>query len=107
MGILQAGAAAGGDIDWRISVPQLRHSNASKCARFSCDLLACMAMPQTGQWRMLGRGCDVNFRSVKSENNPPTSPMTAALELIQINAGGRALREPPGRPAPRPGRKMI
>ncbi|MBI2715254.1 MAG: hypothetical protein HYX37_12500 [Rhizobiales bacterium] len=32
-----------------ITVWQLRHSNLSKCVRFSRDLLACMAMPQTGQ----------------------------------------------------------
>ena len=38
-----------------MTVWQLRHSNLSKFARFSCDLLACMAMPQIGQWRIGGR----------------------------------------------------
>ena len=53
-----------------------------------------MAMPQTGQWRMLGRGCDVNFRSGKNKNVRITSPNTAALELIQINAGASRCGEP-------------
>lgn len=38
-----------------MTVWQLRHSNLSKYARFSCDLLACMAMPQIGQCRIGGR----------------------------------------------------
>jgi hypothetical protein len=51
-----------------------------------------MAMPQTGQWRMRGRGCAVNFRPVKNNNDPASSANTAALELIQINVGSQALR---------------
>jgi hypothetical protein len=49
----------------QITVWQLRHSKVSKSARSSRDLLACMAMPQTGQWRTRGRGLVVNFSSVK------------------------------------------
>jgi hypothetical protein len=107
MGILPAGPAAGRAVDSRISVRQLRHSNVSKCARSPRDLLACMAMPQTGQWRMLGRGGEVNFRSGNSEIDRITSPNTAALELIQINAGANRRGERPRRPAPRAAREMI
>jgi hypothetical protein len=64
----------------RITVWQLRHSKVSKSARSSRDLLACMAMPQTGQWRT--RGLVVNFLSVKQGRRGGTYPNTDTLELI-------------------------
>src|ERR1035438_2031681 len=70
----------------RITVWQTRHSKVSKSARSSRDLLACMAMPQTGQWRTRGRGLVVNFLSVKQGLRRGTYPNTGALELIWINA---------------------
>lgn len=44
-----------GGLDSRIVAWQVRHSNRSKCALSSRDFLACMAMPQIGQWRIGGR----------------------------------------------------
>jgi hypothetical protein len=35
-------------------VSQVRHRKVSKFLRLSRDLLACMATPQSGQWRMAG-----------------------------------------------------
>jgi hypothetical protein len=61
--------AAGRGFDSRITVSQFRHWNVSKRATSSRDLLACMATPQTGQWRMLGRGCEVKFRSIKAKRS--------------------------------------
>jgi hypothetical protein len=77
--------AGGGGVDSRITLWQIRHSKVSNSAKFSRDLLACMAIRQTGQWRMRGR--DVI-------DNP--SPKTAARQLIQINADSAARRRAGG-----------
>src|SRR5664279_441437 len=77
---------AGCGLDSRITVWQLRHWNVSKSAKSSRDLLACMAIPQTGQWRMRGRGLAVNCRSGRRGRDVKGSPNTTAPELIQINA---------------------
>lgn len=49
-GLLFVGAAS------TMVVWQVRHWNVSKFFRSSRDRLACMAMPQSGQWRMTGAG---------------------------------------------------
>jgi len=49
----------GGDRDSTIVVSQFRQVNRSKSLRFSRDLEACMAMPQTGQWRIGVGGPDI------------------------------------------------
>jgi hypothetical protein len=68
---------AGRGVAFLITAWQLRHSNVSKSSRFSRDLLACMAIPQTGQGRMLGR----RYGFIDKP-----SPNTADRLLIQINA---------------------
>jgi hypothetical protein len=42
----------GRGFDSIIVVSQLRQLKVSKFRKLSCDLLACMAMPQSGQWRI-------------------------------------------------------
>jgi len=69
-------------LESRIDVWQVMHWNVSKSAKSSRDLLACMAMPQTGQWRMRGRGLAVNFRSGRFRRVQKASPNTAVPELI-------------------------
>jgi hypothetical protein len=65
------------DFDSRMMVSQVRHWNMSKSARLSRDLAACMATPQSGQWRMAGRRCVVMKNASTEITVPP---------LIQINA---------------------
>src|SRR5665213_2929440 len=80
----------------RITVWQLRHSKVSKSARSSRDLLACMAIPQTGQWRTRGRGLVVNFLSVK-QGGP------AEANILEYRRAGIDVDQcrcvPPQRPA--------
>jgi hypothetical protein len=53
------------------------HRKVSNVGRLSCDLLACMAMPQTGQWRIGDKG-----RGVITAPSVPSSDRV----LIQIKS---------------------
>jgi hypothetical protein len=64
-----------------IVVRQVWQRNVSESVRFSRDLLACMAMPQSGQWRIDGGSGEVTSAY---------SATSAAADLIQIKSAATA-----------------
>ncbi len=76
---------------------QVRHWKVSKFAKSSRDLLACMATPQSGQWRMAGAArreimlvswtAGAARRLIQIKTTAVTPPQRCLLNLIYLNAG--------------------
>jgi len=55
-------------------VSHVKHRNMSKSVRSSRDFAACMAMRQTGQWRMAGRRDFVIAKNIGEIGGPVFDP---------------------------------